>query len=204
MTSNISLAQPAIVWNEKTVLENAVQFIGQKKEQLDLYNDLWKAARHSGWYSNNSMQAAKKVSVIAETSKKEIEILNEVVTKLLNVKFKDSSSGQIKQLAKIATATQQGLNYFTLISNNSNYTFTNRVSRLGVNLACAFAGWATLLSGAAYMLDFTPHSYASLTWKISLLSGITSFALECLGESIDDKVKEMSSSLDKALLPSTN
>lgn len=213
MSSNVSFAQVSMVWNEKTVLENAMPFLVQKKEELKLYQDLWEAAQGIDYYSSTSKLAAEKVKAVAEKSSKEVELLDEAVAKFLNAEIvKDPLSDQSKQFKKIALASRHGLNYFTSVLNDTYYpTAWHQAHRDGLLISNKLAFSVALLTGAVdlanhLLFDYELPSYTLTPLKVSVAACICFNAIRYLNRQYmyNPKVQQlnyMKAIFEKALSP---
>jgi hypothetical protein len=192
MSGNLFVPSQPLVWNEKTVFENGIQFLNQKKEELSLYNDLWGATIGDNYYSSSSKTSAEKFKATAEKSRNEIEVLDKAVTQLLEVELaKNPLSEQAKQLSKIAIASHHGLNYFGSVIKDTYYpTQLNwgfRVVGLAGRTSNKLALSTTVLTGTALIISCInnyklPSSY-SIPWKVSMTAFITLNAIHYLNRS---------------------
>lgn len=181
---NVSLTQFPTGWNEKTIVDNAIQFLVKKKEELKIYQNLWKIAISNDptWPSDDSLRAANKYKAVVETSKRELESLNRAITPILDVALNsDPYSKEVEQLTKIAIATQHGLNYFNTILDNTYFpTRLKEVGKVGM-----IAGTATLVAVCLQSDRRSWHEILNSLSKdptsnyiaLSLIVGVTALAV---------------------------
>jgi hypothetical protein len=185
MLSNVSLPV-ATVWNEKTVLTDAIPFLTQKKDELNQYHKLWEASVGTDYYSRLSTKAGEKFKATAEKSKKEIQALDNVVAQLLDAELaKNPLSEQAEQLLKISLASRHGLNYFASAVKDIYYpTNFNWVLREAASASRKLAFCATVITGATNLAEnitsYQLSSYSSTPWKVSMAACIAFSAISYL------------------------
>ncbi|HEV8052313.1 MAG TPA: hypothetical protein VGP47_07455 [Parachlamydiaceae bacterium] len=213
MSANLTISPiTPVIWNESMILENGMKFLGQKKDELQIYEDLWNASMGSEYYGASSKSSAEKFKAVAEKSRNEIKDFDNAVTHLLLIEAaKDPSSEKTKQLAKITMVSHTALNYFKSVVNDAYYpTFLNQVPNVA-KLACdkIVPGLATLSLFAFAANAMTNHaldSYEPILFKVTLTACIAFKAISYLngGYGIDqakEQVKNMKNLFEKALSP---
>jgi len=186
MSGNLSVSSQPLVWSEKTVLENGIAFLNQKKEELNVYQNLWNASMGNKFYSPLdfskvdyfysplSKTAAEKFKVTAEKAIKEIEVFDKAVIQLLDAELaKNHLSEQAKQLSKIALASRHGLKYFTSAVEDTHYPINLNwwLRKAAKTSNILVFPTATLTVAAGFVSDVTDYalpSYYSIPCKVSI------------------------------------
>lgn len=171
------------MWDRDAILKDGIKFLADKRQELEVFQKLWKTAQEPDYYSQPAKIAAEKVSVNASQAREEVQKLKVAVTHLVNEESsKAPLSCTMKKLEKISEVTSFGYEYFKSVADASCFpSLPNQLLREARLASNQLAFTATVLTVSTHISNEMMFQY-ELPWYLFMPMKV-SLAV-CLGANV--------------------
>lgn len=201
MSVAVNASSMPLEWTQNNVLEKGMDFLAERKAELELFQLIWKS-------DETSLTSAQKFSQSAQKCKSEINALNKAATRFFELETaKNPLSAQSQLLAKINAASHRGLNYCNSVIRNTYYptplnNVINHISSWISDLSLITGIFSAAVWVSNYITPLVIAPYALATLKVSLVTMIFTLTIEGLNSLLSGDFKKINAAkihFEKAL-----